>query len=129
MVGNLVGDIGLVECGAVEFREFVALGRGLLGQCAAGVIIFRLHLQLPDQSKRLLVHFSMVAHHVLREITDFLVFGFLQRLLGGLDIELPRRVGNVCDLRIGRLGRTLRKYWRDQQAKRCKTLLQDPRSI
>jgi hypothetical protein len=51
----------------------------------------------------------MVTHHVLREIADFLVLGFFQRLLGGLDIELPRRVGNMCDLWIGRLGCTLRK--------------------
>ena len=51
-------------------RKLLELSRflfGLLDETLARVVVFRCHLQLPDQSKRLLVYFSMVAHHVLRE--------------------------------------------------------------
>ena len=104
VIGDLVVDIGLVEGRAVELGEFGALGGGLLGQRLAGVVVFRRDLELLDQRERLLVHRGMVAHHVVGESADVLVLGFRQRLLGGLDVELPRRVGDMGDLRIGRLG-------------------------
>src|SRR5215471_14828191 len=44
VVFDFVGDIGLVKSGTVELRKFVTFGRGLLGQRAAGVVVFRLHL-------------------------------------------------------------------------------------
>jgi hypothetical protein len=56
-----------------------------------------------------LVHLGVVAHHIVREVANFLVLGFRQRLLRGLDVELPRGIGNMRDLRIGRFGRALRE--------------------
>jgi len=57
-------------------------------------------LQFLDQSKRLLVHGRMVAHHVLRELLHLLVACLFEGLLRGLDIDLARRVSDVRDLRI-----------------------------
>src|SRR5262245_11501864 len=117
MVGNLVVDICLVECRAFELRELGALGCSLLGQRAAGLVILRLHVQLLDQCKRLLVHRGVVAHHVVGERAHFLVLGFVESLLGRLDVKLAGRVGNVRNLRIGGL-RALRKGGHSQQAQR-----------
>jgi hypothetical protein len=41
VVGDLVGDIGLVVFGALQLVEFGELLRGLLRQCLAGAVVFR----------------------------------------------------------------------------------------
>jgi len=46
----------------------------------------------------------VIALHVFREGHHVLVRALLQRLLRGLNIELPGRISNVRDLRIGELG-------------------------
>src|ERR1035437_8304357 len=102
MVGDLVVDIRLVERRAVELSEFFALGGALLGQRAAGIVVLRRYLELLDQRQRLLVHRRVIANQIGREGPNFFVLGFFQRLFGGFDIELPRRIGDGGDLRIGR---------------------------
>jgi hypothetical protein len=49
VVGDLVIDIRLVERRSLELGEFGALGVGLLGQRAAGVIVLRRDFELLDQ--------------------------------------------------------------------------------
>ena len=115
MVGDLVGDIGLVVFGAFQLREFGELVGGLLRQRLAGVVVFRRHFQLVDEVERLLVHGLMVAHHVLRERLDVLIAGLLDRLLGGGDVDDPCGVGDMRDLGIGGLC-ALRQRGADQQA-------------
>ena len=38
VVGDFVGDIGLVECRAAELGQFITLGCSLLGEC--GRVVF-----------------------------------------------------------------------------------------
>src|ERR1700680_4563733 len=40
VIGNFVGDIGLVEFGALQLAEFGELVGGILRQRAAGVVVF-----------------------------------------------------------------------------------------
>src|ERR1700726_1893465 len=49
VVGDLVGDIGLVVVGAFQLGEFGKLVGGLLRQRLAGVVVFRRDFQLLDQ--------------------------------------------------------------------------------
>src|SRR3979490_1936512 len=104
VVGGLVGGISLVEFRAIELRQLGLLGRRLLAQGAAGVVVLRRDLELLYEVERLLVHGLVVAHHVMGEGEGLLVLGFRDGLLGGRDVELPGRVGDVGDLGIGRLG-------------------------
>src|SRR5438128_7544042 len=67
VVGDLVGDIGLVVAGALQLAELGELVGRLLRQRLAGVVILGRDLELLDEVERLLVHSLMVAHHVLRE--------------------------------------------------------------
>src|SRR5215831_408425 len=60
VVGDLVGDISLVERRALELAEFGELVSGLVRQRLAGVVVFRRHVELFDQIKRLLVYCFMV---------------------------------------------------------------------
>jgi hypothetical protein len=103
VIGNLVGDIGLVVFGALQLGEFGELVGGLLGQRLAGVVVLRRHLQLLDEVECLLVHGLMVAHHVLRECLDVLVAGLPDRLFGGGDVDDASGVGDMRDLGIGGL--------------------------
>src|SRR5579864_867039 len=109
MVGDLVLDVGLVESGAAQLGELVAFFLGLFGQRLAGVVVLRRDLQLLDQRQCLVVDRLVVALHVLGEGANLLVLALRQRLLGGVDIELARRVGDVRDLRIGRFGALRRR--------------------
>jgi hypothetical protein len=45
----------------------------------------------------------VVAHHIFREGLDLLVAGFGDRLLGGVDVDDARGVGDMRDLRVGGL--------------------------
>src|SRR5262245_29337624 len=51
----------------------------------------------------------MVAQHVLGKGDDLLVLGFLDDLLGRVDVDDARRIGDMGDLRIARLVGGLRK--------------------
>jgi hypothetical protein len=74
VVGGLVGDVSLVEGGAIELGKLITLCGGLSGERATGVVIFWFHIEFFDQCESLLVHFGMVAHHILRKVAHFLVF-------------------------------------------------------
>src|SRR5262245_37852508 len=65
MIGNLVGDIGLVVGGAFQLGKFGALVGSLLGQGLAGVVVFRRHIEFFDKVECLLVHGCMITLHVL----------------------------------------------------------------
>ena len=75
----------------------------------------RRDVELLDQRQGLLVDRLVVALHVLRERNHVLVLGLLQRLLGGLDVELASRIGDMRDLRIVRLGPLRRGDARGEQ--------------
>src|SRR5579859_128234 len=94
VIGDFVGDIGLVEFRALQLAEFGEFGGGVLRQGLAGVVVFRRDVKFLDQIERLLVHGLVVAHHVFRECLDVLVAGFGQCLLGGRDIDRTGGVGN-----------------------------------
>src|SRR3569623_1496399 len=113
--GDFVGNIGLVVSRAAQLGELLLLVRSLLGERAAGVVVFRRDLQLLDEIERLLVDRLVVAHHVLGEGDDFLVLRFRQCLLGGSDVVNAGSVGDVSDLRIGEF-RALRESGCAQKA-------------
>jgi len=107
--GHFIGDIGLVEGRAVKLGKLRLLVRRLLGEGAAGVVVGGRDVQLLDQIERLLVHRLMIAHHAFGKGANFLVLGFCKRLLPSFDVNDAGSIGNVRDLRIGRLGRGLGK--------------------
>src|SRR5674476_1318649 len=76
VVGDLVGDIGLVESRAAELGQFGVFGGGLLGQRAAGIVVFRRNRELLNQVGRLLIHRRVVAHHIVSEGANLFVLGF-----------------------------------------------------
>src|SRR4051794_19657278 len=115
VVGDLIGDVGLVVGGAAQLTEFGELVGGVLRQRLAGVVVFRGDLQLLDEVERLLVHRFMVADHIVGERLDLLVAGFGFRLFGRVDVDHPGGVGDMRDLRVGRL-RALRKSGAAEQA-------------
>jgi len=121
VISDFIGNIGLVEGRAIELGQLVTLGRRLLGQRAAGVVVFRRDLEFLDERERLLVHLGVVALHLLRKLAHFLVLGFRQGLLGRVNVELTCGIGDVRNLRIGRFCRALGKDGRGQQAKRGDT--------
>src|SRR3981081_2138289 len=59
VVGRLVGGISLVEFRAIELRQLGLLGRRLLAQGAAGVVVLRRDLELLYEVEGLL--FSALA--------------------------------------------------------------------
>src|SRR5690242_4835317 len=99
VVGDLVGDIGLVVFGAFQLLELGELVGRVLRQRLAGVVVFGRDFQLLDEVERLLVHGFVVAHHVLREGLHLLVAGLGERLLGGVDVDHAGGVGDMGDLR------------------------------
>src|SRR6516164_3598646 len=122
VVGDLVGDISLVERRATQLAEFGELVSGLLGQRLTGVVVFRRHVELLNQIERLLVYRFMVTDHVFRKRLDLLVAGFGQSLLAGRDIDHACGVRNMRDLRIGELGPPVRGHSKASSR-------QSPRSI
>src|SRR5262249_40358510 len=82
VVGYLVVDIGLVKRRTVQLGELGTLGIGVLGQRLAGVVVFRLDLELGAEIKRLLVDRLVVSQHVFGKRFDILVLGPVDRLLG-----------------------------------------------
>ena len=55
MIGDLVGNVGLVEFPALELSQLGAFVDRLAGQGAAGVIVLRRDLEFLDEVERLLV--------------------------------------------------------------------------
>lgn len=62
-------------------------GIGLLGQGLARRIVLRRDIELLHQRERLVVHRSMIAHHLLGKGEDLRVFRFLQSLFASFNIE------------------------------------------
>src|SRR5258705_10367857 len=60
VIGDFVGDIGLVELRVLELAEFGELVGGVLRQGLAGIVVLGCDLQLLDEVKRQLVHGFMV---------------------------------------------------------------------
>src|SRR5215213_9562307 len=54
VVGDLVGDVGLVVFGALQLAEFGELVGGLFRQRLAGVVVFGGNFQFLDEVERLL---------------------------------------------------------------------------
>ena len=65
----------------------------------------RRDIELLDQREGLVIHRLVVAHHIIGERTHLRVLRFLQRQLGGLDVDRSGRIGNMCNLRVGRFRR------------------------
>ena len=61
----------------VELGQFLELVICLLRQGAAGVVVLRRDIQLFQQRQRLLVNRLMIPYHVLGELPDLVVAGFL----------------------------------------------------
>ena len=94
---------------AAPFRaaQLLFLRLGLLHERAAGVVVLGLDVQLLHQGERLLVHRLVVADHVVGEGPDLLVLGLLEGEFSSLNVDLPGRVGDVGDLRVGEFGGSL----------------------
>src|SRR3569832_2981934 len=104
VVGDLVGDIGLVEGGALQLVQLGALGRRLFLQGGGGGIGFGCDAQLLHQGQGLVVHGGVVARHFLGEGARLGVLGLGQGLLACRGIGRAGGVGDVSELRIGRAG-------------------------
>jgi hypothetical protein len=99
MIGDFVLGIGFVKGGSAQFRKlFPLLGRRL-GQGFAGIIVLLRHLQLAEQGEQLSIHCHVIPDHLLGEGTDRLGVRRLSREIGRCDVDQPRQVGNMGDLR------------------------------
>src|SRR3984893_4127296 len=107
MEGHLVLGVSHIEGRPAQLRQLFPLFGRRSGQGFAGAVILWLYLQLIEQREGLLVYRFVIPDHLLREGFDSLVLTLAQRLLGGSNVALPRRIGDMGNLRIGWLPRAL----------------------
>src|SRR5919199_2188759 len=108
VISHLVLRVGSVELRALERAHLLQLIVTLLGQRAAGLVVLGRDIQLLHECQRLLIDSLVIADHVISEGEDVLVLGVLFGEFRGLDVDLASRVGDVSDLRVGRLAGRLR---------------------
>src|SRR5581483_277056 len=122
VIGDLVVDVSAVEVGALEAFQLGEIVVAALLQAPAGVIFFRLHLELGYQRGRLLVDARMVGDHLFGERFHFLVMRFRLRQLAGIDVHLICGHDNSSDLRVGWPGRLRQdsRYPKRQRAAQCR---------